>query len=275
MKIHCLYRDFFLFLKALEIEENRWHCFNEYYFSKYRDFLSAVWYKLQGYTKKNIKERVFAIKRSDYSDLEAELKLYDIEDNSRRIINKCREFLYYPEICNIYLFIGFFSPDAFVFRFKDNFVIAVGLERFHNFKNYPILLAHEYCHYIQNMINEDTSGKVKDRIIREGISVCFSEAVYSGKEPWEYLFIKRENYYQLEEKYQYYLELLEKGDFEDTDIFHGFIDNQDNSVYPRAGYFIGYKIVKNYIERDSGKNLSKKIDFMKLIREKNLLFKTY
>ena len=271
MKIHCLYRDFFLFLKAIEIEESKWHCFKEYYFSKYRDFLSIVWYKLQGFTQKNIKERVNSIRKEDYSDLEAGLKVYDIEDNTRKIIDSCRKILYFPEICNIYLFIGFFSPDAFVFKFGKKFVIAVGLERFHDFRNYPVLLAHEYCHYVQDMMLGESQKSVKDRILREGISIYFSSLVYPNKKPWEYLFIDREKYYQLEEKYSYYIDILKHGGFENKDIFHGITHVDNDSFYPRIGYFIGYKLIKDFV----GEPPPKDFDFAALIEDKEGILKYY
>jgi len=253
----------------MEIEESKWNSFKKYYFSKYKDFLSIVWYKLQGYTSKNIKERVNSIKKDDYSDLEAELKLYDIEDNTRKIINDCREVLYFPEVCNLYLFIGFFSPDAFVFKFKNHFVIAVGLERFHNFDNYAVLLAHEYCHYIQNMLIGEGKGNIKDRILREGISVYFSEIVYPDKKPWEYLFISRKKYYELQERYEYYLKMLNSGEFKNIDLFHGIINDPNVVFYPRAGYYIGYRLVKDYVKSLTYKN----IDLIKIIKERDKILR--
>ncbi len=252
MKIYHLYRDFFRFLKSLEVEKNVWKSFREYYFDKYRDFLSVVWFKYQNYSLKIIRDRVLSIKIGDYSDVEASLKLYDIESNTKLIINDCRKILYLPEVCHIYLFIGFFSPDAFVVKYRGRYVIVVGLERFHNFSKYPILLSHEYCHYVQNMI----SGELKEnilirRLVREGIAIYFTKLLFHSREdklysfkPWDYVFMDKQTYNYLNERFETYIdELIEQNFNIDEDIFHGVTFR----FYPKAGYFIAFKIIERVV----------------------------
>ncbi len=258
LKIYHLYRDFFRFLRATRIEKNLWHSFKEYYYNKYKDFLSNVWFKYQGYTLSLIKERVLSIKKGDYSDLEASLKTFDIDSSTRQIINDCRQLLYIPEICNIYLYIGFFSPDAFVLKFNNRFVIAVGLERFHNFKSYPLLLAHEYCHFVQNVLNGESPGDLLHRLVREGMAILFSEKVYGHYMPWEYLFMDRRSLNLLNEKLEQYIkEIAGRNFIINEDIFHGVSER----FYPRAGYYIGYMIVKKLVNESR-----EELDFTKLIK---------
>ncbi len=250
MKIYHLYRDFFRFLKSLEVEKDIWKSFREYYFDKYRDFLSVVWFKYQKYSLRLIRDRVLSIKNGDYSYVEASLKLYDIESNTKLIINDCRKILYTPEVCHIYLFIGFFSPDAFVVKYNNRYVIAVGLERFHNFSNYPILLSHEYCHYVQNMISgELKENKLVKKLVREGIAIYFTKVLFFKNSkyqfnPWDYIFTDRQTYNFLNERFETYInELIEQNFNIDEDVFHGVNDR----FYPKSGYFLAFKIIDRIV----------------------------
>ncbi len=243
--INCLYRDFFIFLKMMNLEKNKWNAFKQYYFEKHRDFLSTVWFSFQGYTPKNIRERVTRVKREDYAQVEGELKVYDIEENTNEVIVHCKRLLGSPQACDIYLFIGFFSPDAFVIPFRDKNVICVGLERFKNFTHYPILLSHEFCHFIMNWRNSETGKDEMGRMIREGISVYFSKLAYPGKKDHVYLFMKENIYRFLQEHYTEILESIIKRGVKDQDIFHG----QSDEYPPRTGYYIGYRIVKDFIQK--------------------------
>lgn len=226
-------------------KKNKWPAFSRHYFGRYREFLENVWFCSQGYTLKNIRERVAVIKKTDYDPLQDELKFYDIEANTEKIVQHCFSLLGYPETPTVYLFIGFFSPDAFVLKRGDDYVVCVGLERFRSFRHYPVLLAHELCHYVQNKRLGETGTNILERIIREGISVYFSKLAYPGRMENHYLFMKRgacnflqEGYKEIRKKILNIEELTE-------DIFHGL----SGSFPPRAGYYIGYRLVQEFMEK--------------------------
>ncbi len=240
----------------LNIERDRWTTFRRYYFEKHRDFLSLVWFGYQGYTVKNIKERVAALKKEDYADLENQLKIYDIEENTWEIMQHCKILLHDPDPCNIYLFIGFFSPDGFVLRYRGEYIICVGLERFHNFKNYDLLLAHEYCHYILNKQGGGERTALRDRLIREGISVYFSKLAYPGKKEHSYFFLSRGRFNYLTKNYDQIIEGLKERGLLKEELF----SMESESLPPRSGYFIGYRLINEYMKRRGLQDIQVLID---------------
>jgi len=251
VNIHCYYRDFFLFLKMMNLEKDPWRAFKRYYYDKYREFFSCLWLENQGFTIKNIRERVLCIKKEDYSDVEEALKLYDIEEATRETLIHSRSILHYHGVCNIYLIIGFFSPDMFVMRFGDDYVICCGLERFHSFRYYPLLLSHEFCHFVHKKLHGEEEGTVPFRLVNEGLSVYFSTLAFPGLPHYRYLFMKRAEYNALQESYPHIKKALVDGELKDVDLFHG----TSETFPPRTGYYIGYKMVLEYIKKKGIDNI--------------------
>lgn len=290
MKVHCLYRDFFVFLRALDLERDHWRAFKRYYFDLHRDFLSAVWFGHQGFTRRQIRERVAAVRKNDYAHLESALKLFDIEEETRTAIMHCKRVFYHPGRCQVYLFIGFFSPDAFVLRYGGEAVICVGLERFRDFSRYPLLLAHEYFHYVQKqeawkqdvptqeMPVQDVwkqglekqpvppsggrqpgspSGLEKQRavleaLVEEGLCVYFSMRAYPERKVHEHCFLSEQRRRELDERFPDIHELFLR---EKPDLQQLFTSHQER--FPgRSGYYLGYRLVTAYAEctgtRDPG-----------------------
>lgn len=247
MRVYSLYKDFFLFLESLVSSHDRWSAFQNSYFSKHRDFLSKVWFCFQGYTLKNIRQRVELIKREDYADIADALAGYDIEENTRRVIEHCIRLLTFADqrAVSVYLFIGFFSPDAFVIRFQGDYVICVALERFHSFRAYPLLLAHELGHCIQNRLNGERFSTPLHRLVREGIAICFSKRAYPGKREHEYLFLTESRFRFFEENYERLACEIFRGGAEGVDLFHGGCER----FPPRTGYYVGYRVVSDFLTK--------------------------
>ncbi len=256
MRINCLYRDFFIFLNAIHMEKNKWKAFREYYYLKHKDFLDNFWFNYQGYTIQNIRDRVNDIKASDYSHLEEAVKLYDLEEATRESILRSRNIFPLKGMCNVYIFIGFFSPDMCVVRFKDDYVICVGLERFKKFTDYPVMMAHEYCHLVLNKLYGDENNPLR-RIIKEGIAICFSREVYPGLPDYRYLFMHRSDYNMLSSKIgQYFYDAISYAK-RGGDIFHGNVEGLPH----RIGYFIGYMLVSRYMKETlKGKSINQFIE---------------
>ena len=132
---------------------------------------------------------------------------------------------------------------------RDEFVICVGLERFKDFTHYPVLLSHEYCHYVQNNKNGKTGEALMDRLIREGISIYFSKLAYPGKKESKYLFMRENTFQYLKSHYTEILRKILKCETESMDIFHA----QSDLFPPRTGYYMGYRMVRDFVEK-SGKS---------------------
>ncbi|MFW6138718.1 MAG: DUF2268 domain-containing putative Zn-dependent protease [Spirochaetota bacterium] len=238
------------------MEKNKFTCFKTYYFEKHKDFLSEVFFKFQGFTLRNIIERVNMIRKQDYAELENALKIYDIEEHTTEIILLCKNLLGSHDICHVFLYIGFFSPDAFVIRYSNDYVICVGLERFRNFINYDVLLSHEFGHYIQNKRKGPGNEGLICKLVREGISVYFSRLAFPGKKENEYLFLKRQNYNFLNLNYQHFLDRLKNHHTRIEDLFR-----TESKVFPpRAGYFLGYRIVQEYVKKIGPEDINQLIE---------------
>lgn len=245
VKIHCLYRDFFLFLRMINLESDRWAAFKRYYFDKHRGFLSHVWYEYQNYTPGNIRDRVAALKKEDYAQIENELKLFDIEEHAREVVQHCSDLLHEPNPCTVFLFIGFFSPDGFVTRYRGSSVICIGLERFRTFRDFDILLAHEYCHYILNKRSGEGLGSIAEKVVREGIAVYFSRYAYPGRAEERYLFLNKERVHWLGERYESILQNIRKGELKNSDLF----GPESEKLPPRAGYYVGFRLVDDFVRK--------------------------
>lgn len=266
MKAHCLYRDFFLFLRALDLERDHWRPFQRYYFQPHRAFLSTVWFDHQGFTLRNIRERVADVRKNHYTPLEDALKLFDIEEQTRSILMHCKRVYYHPAQCNVYLFIGFFSPDAFVLEYGGEPVICVGLERFRDFSHYPVLLAHEYFHYLQKTKDREKESAdgggsgaarktkpeaVLHALVGEGLCVYFSRLAYPGRKEHEYCFLSAQRYREMEEQYPSIVRLLQS---EKTELEQLFTSHQER--FPgRAGYYLGSRLVDDFVRRTGTSDL--------------------
>ncbi|KPJ88539.1 MAG: hypothetical protein AMS17_05025 [Spirochaetes bacterium DG_61] len=247
--IHSLYRDFFQFIKSIGGRDDRWRLFVRHYYGKHRDFLSRVWFHSQGFTEENIRERVERIRPGDYAWLQGALELYNIELKTAGILSHCEKVfpntVYCTGHCDAYLFIGFFSPDAFVIEHHGESVICVGLERYRRFRHYPLLLAHEFCHCVINRTLGPGNGRFHYKLVKEGLAVHFSKIAFPGRRENEYLFLRTGAYNDMQtQKRSIFEKLLREGE-RIGDIFHG----QNGELPNRIGYYIGYLMVKEFIER--------------------------
>lgn len=267
MAVHCLYPDFFRFLDTLDDERgnerNRWESFERMYFGRHSDILSTLWFECQTYSRENIRERVLAVRRGDYGELRSALLGYDLPGNTETALARC-EGLGGSVAADVYLLVGFFSPDAFVADFRGKPSICVGLERFRTFRHYPVLLSHEYCHLLIAQRNVRPSGGAAARAVREGLAVYFSRLAFPGEREHSYLFMKERSYWELLVRYpgaREAAEELRRSRESREGIFRGRWEldpprgrsspetESQRALPPRAGYFFGYMLVRDYVER--------------------------
>jgi hypothetical protein len=259
---HCLYRDFFLFLKMMNLERDRWKTFRRLYYEKHREFLSRVWIGYHGLTVKSIRKRVLSIEKEDYEKIESLLKVYDIEENTKEVILHCRDLLHYPDFCNIYLFIGFMGPATCILRYRSSPVICIALEQFEHFRFYPVVLSRRFCHYIQWIRRGEPDGGVLERLIREGLAVFFSRQAFPGFDDTVYLSLSEDAHRYLEDhQEEVYNRVLRGG--HDFDIF-SFGEAPDS--FHAAPYF-GYTILLDYIRQTGEKRTERLIESMDRIKE--------
>ena len=94
---------------------------------------------------------------------------------------------------DVYLFVGFFSADGKTLEIQGQPAIALGLERFKDFRDLPLLVAHEYGHCAQKVLLKDIipeEGRtLLSCLMPEGLAVLFTEALYPEIPLHRHLFI--------------------------------------------------------------------------------------
>ena len=257
----------------MNLEKDRWGSFKRLYYEKHRDFLSRVWIEYQDFSVKDIRNFVLSIKKKNYENIENLLKVYDIEENTKEIILRCKDLLHYPDICNIYLFIGFEGPATFILRYRKTPVICVVIERalerdvgrgigqFASFRFFPVLLGHRFCHYTQRIRKGESDGTVLGSLIREGLAVYFARQAYPDYDDHVYSFLSKDAYSYLEGHFEEVYEKALRGG-NDFDVFSF---GADSSCH--AASYIGYRILSDYIRNTGEERVEKLIESEDLIRE--------
>jgi hypothetical protein len=247
MAVRCLYPDFFGFLDTLEEEEkqplSRWERFERLYFDKHSEILSNLWFRCQTYSRDDIRERVAAVKRGDYGQLRSALLRYDLPGATEAVLERCAG-LAGPVPSDVYLLVGFFSPDAFVADFGGGPSICVGLERFRTFGHYPVLLSHEYCHLLAAARTGRPAGDVAHEAVGEGIAVYFSRLAFPDAGEHACLFMEERRFRDLLSRYPGAREAAEElGKGRES-------GGEARRLWPhREFYFLGYMLVREYVER--------------------------
>ena len=176
MKIFSLYRDFFAFLDNKSFPDEKWKTYHSLYYHPHRKFLSAYFAHYPLLNSQSLRQRVEAIKISDYSILKHLVSICPPEKVVNEAYVRCVEILPSEEEPDVYLFIGFFSPDGFVMTYKKKPVICFGLERFKSFELLKTLFVHEYAHFLLNRGREKIPVEKRFHwlLISEGLAACLS-----------------------------------------------------------------------------------------------------
>jgi hypothetical protein len=96
---------------------------------------------------------------------------------------------------SLFLFLGFFSPPAFLLFIKGSPVIALALERRTEISDIPPLVAHEYGHYLVSIVlglkGVWAPDQAAERMVSEGLAVHFSRKVYPELPDHQLYFLSR------------------------------------------------------------------------------------
>ncbi len=267
MRIFSLYRDFFTFLEKIRPNSSKWKIYTTHYFRPHQEFLENYFSHFPLIDVSNLKERVERIKPSDYSlqkHLTSVCPPEKIIDGSHE---KCRSIVPSKEDPEVYLFIGFFSPDAFVMNFRRKPVICFGLERFRDFRLLRILFAHEYAHFLLNLsrgeIPEDK--KLQWLLISEGIATYFSSLAFPGSNISDHLLLRRDRLNWCQENEDYLKDIYCSGRFSSEELIDFYRKgNQELDIPPRAGKYLGFQAVRKYLAQGKEKNINSLLSDKKL-----------
>jgi hypothetical protein len=252
MKIFSLYKDFFNFIDRIPSCSNKWETYLSHYCSVHKDFFDAYFAMFPLLDSENLQQRVEATKESDYSWLRHLVTVCKPEEIVAETYERCVELIAPQEEPDIYLFVGFFSPDGFVMNIGEKPVMCFGLERFKDFLLLRILFAHEYIHYLLRLNAGEVSEakRFKWLLISEGLATYFSSLVFPEYDLVDHLLLSRDvlNWCQVNEA------LIKHAYFAESHSFEELVElykkgNIDLGIPPRVGKFLAFLSVKSVVER--------------------------
>lgn len=259
MKVHSLYKDFFQFLSRITSQSDKWALYNAHYYQLHQDFLDRYFSHFPLIDFSNLKERVEAIRPSDYAQQISLISVCPPEPIIKEAYEKCKNIAPPEKEPSVYLLIGFFSPDGFVIDFKGKPIICFGLERFKNFNLLKMLFAHEYTHYLLNLSRGEVAEdkKYKWLLFSEGMGTYFSQLAFPEyKLPDHFLFRRdRLNWCQKNETYLREIYCSVKHSSQQLIDFYKN-GNIELNLPSYAGKYLGFLAIKEYLEKHKNKEIS-------------------
>jgi hypothetical protein len=251
MKLCSLYRDFFIFLEKIPSSSKRWNIYLSHYYQIHQEFLDNYFSHFHLIDSLNLKQRVEAIRASDYSWLKHLVSVCPPEGIINEAYERCIRIVPTKEEPEVYLFVGFFSPDGFVINFRAKPIICFGLERFRDFKLLRVLFAHEYAHFLLNLCGVEIAGELglKWRLISEGIATYFSFLVFPKNDLSEHFLLSLERFNWCQANESYLREIYFSGKFSIQRLMEIYVKGAPElDVPPRAGKYLGFQAVQKYVD---------------------------
>jgi hypothetical protein len=247
MSIHSLYLDFFQFLDQRS-EADPWPLYQRLYLKPHEEFLMAYWRNFDHFDLDQIAARVRQIKKADYAQLQALIQRQNPSVLAAEALDRCQATLPREPQPSVYLFVGFFSADGVTVEVGGSPVIAMGLERFRDFLDLPLLVSHEYGHFVWRSLQNDRSAQgpptLFSKVISEGISVFFSQLVYPDIPLHRHLFLTPERLRWCRGNQEALLDLAgaDLAGPKLIPILFGPGD-PDAGIPPRVGYFLAWQML--------------------------------
>lgn len=268
MKIHSLYLDFFKFLDEVSLQADNWAAYSALYYQPHRDFLEAYFSHFPLMNFPNLRDRVKAVKSADYAQLKNLVSVCAPEKIIRDAYKVCCGIVSPREEPDVYLMVGFFSPEGFVMNFKGKPVICFGLERFRDFSLLKILFAHEYSHYLLNWSRGEVpqDKEFEWLLISEGIATWFSQCAFPDHKLSDHLLFRRDKLNWCQENESLLRKIYCSGKYSTRELMDFYAKgNADLDLPPRAAKYLGYLAVKKNFEQKG------KISFRVLFEDKSLV----
>ena len=267
MKIFSLYQDFFKFLEKIKLHEEKWNIYFSRYYKPNEEFFENYFSRFPLIDNASLKQRVEAIRTSDYSRLKNLISVCSPEEIIKKAYEKCIKVVLPNEEPEVYLLIGFFSPDGFVMNFRGKPAICFGLERFKDFSLLRILFAHEYAHFLLNLsygeVPEDK--RLKWLLVSEGLATHFSLLAFPDYRLSDHFLFGRDRLNWCQESEPFLREVFCSGKFSSKELMEFYdMGNPDLNIPPRTGKYLGFQAVKSYLGQDRERNIRS------LLSDKNL-----
>ena len=259
MRIYSLYSDFFKFLEKVTPSSEKWVDYYLSYYQPHQEFLESYFSHFPLIDFSTLKQRVGMIKKTDYAWLEDLIKFCPPENIIKEAYLKCKSIVFPKEEPEVYLFIGFFSPDGFIMDFREKPVICFGLERYRDFRLLRILFAHEYAHFLLNLNKGEIPEEKKYKwiLISEGICTYFSFLTFPGCRMQDHFLFSQDRLNWCQRNEGYLREIYCSRKFSSPELIDFFIKgNSELDLPPRSGKYLGFQAVKKYLTKTREKNIA-------------------
>jgi hypothetical protein len=253
MQIDPLYLDFFCFLDQWQ-EGDPWPVYERYYWRPHETFLRACWERnFGGFLLPQVRDRVRGIKKGDYGLLQSLVQGQDPGELARGALNRCRSIFAYAPAPAVVLFVGFFSADGKTISVEGSPVIAIGLERFRNFRDLALLVGHEYAHCAQHVFLKDSlpqeNRPLSLALLAEGLATHFTQRMAPEIPEHRHLFLTRERFHWCRQNKEALMNLAgaQLDSAGGVPVLFGPGDPAAG-LPPRVGYFIAHEMVSGFLE---------------------------
>jgi len=242
MPVRPIYKDFLQFLDHLS-GGDPWEIYQKLYLNPHTRFFEHYWKGFNHFDSGQIAQRVRQIKKGDYGQLRACVRIQDPEALTQGALQRCQAMIPFCPEPWVYLGVGFFSADGITMDMNGRPTIVIGLERFKDFKDLPLMIAHEYGHCAQRLLRKEERDGEERALIQmiesEGLAVLFSEAVYPEIPVYRHLFLTPERYEWCQENRETLLELA-GADLPSAKLVSVLFGPGDPAagLPPRLGYFV-------------------------------------
>jgi len=261
MTVHSIYLDFFRFLDDWQ-SGDPWDFYRCLYFQPHGKFLRAYWETFHHFDLAQIAERVRQIKKEDYGHLRSLVRSQDPTLLAKEALERCQKIRALDPSPPVYLFVGFFSADGVTVDVDGIPSIALGLERFPDFKDLPLLISHEYGHCAQRSVLRDflprEERNLLHALVAEGLSVLFSQMAYPDIPLHRHLFLTPERLRWGQENQDVLLKLVGADLATDKLIPVLFGPGDPNAgLPPRMGYFLARQMVGQCLSHHGAEEFGK------------------
>jgi hypothetical protein len=257
--VYPLYKDFITFLDSLP-EGDPWPSYESLYLKPHEKFLRGYWKNFAHFDERQIAARVREIKAGDYGQLRSLVQAENPVAMAEEALRRCRKILPLDPEPPVYLFVGFFSSDGATVEIEGAPAVAIGLERCRDFKDLPLLVAHEYGHCAQKTDLKGffpKEGKLLYSILGEGLAVLLSEAAYPEIPLHRHLYLTPERLQWARENKDIVLELA-AADLASSKLIPILFGAGDPNagLPPRLGYFIAREMLGHCLSHHGVKDFA-------------------
>lgn len=250
--VRPIYKDFLKFLAAIEGGEEPWGAFWRLYLVPNGKVFVRYWRSVHWLPLSALRERVRRVRPQHYGLLRALEQISDLPGLATEGLKRAKEILPMPFSPEVYLMVGFFSPDGMVLEMDRRPSILVGMERLRVASDVALIVAHEYGHVGRMLIGPEEERTLLFCVVSEGLSsmlvrLAFPEAVF----PRPLLFDRR-RWNELLACEREAMAFLEQNAFStDRGLILSFLDSggPGGRFPPRVGRFVGYRLVEEFLER--------------------------